>query len=54
MTKTHFEEDVHFACDCDITFAIWEFAGTRRFIVSLSCNAFIHGDSPEPIPQDRS
>ena len=26
-TKTHFEEDVRFACDCDIAFAIWESAG---------------------------
>jgi hypothetical protein len=24
--KTHFEEDVRFACDCDIAFAIWESA----------------------------
>jgi len=27
--KTHFEEDVRFACDCDIALAICEFAGLR-------------------------
>ena len=31
-TKTHFEEDVRFVCDCDIAFAIWEFAAPSLFI----------------------
>ena len=43
-TKTHFEEDVRFACDGDIAFVIWEFAGPKVFVASLSRNAFIDGD----------
>ena len=40
-TKTHFEEDVRFARDCDIALPIREFAGPRLFFASLSCNTFI-------------
>ncbi len=50
-TNTHFEEDVRFACDCDITFATCEFPGPSLFIASLSCNACIHSDSPELVPE---
>jgi hypothetical protein len=38
------EEDVRFACDCDIAFAIWEFAGPRLFIASLSLAARFDDD----------
>ncbi len=43
-TDSPFQEDVRFACDCDIAFAICEFAGPRLFIASLSPVAPIDGD----------
>jgi hypothetical protein len=39
--KTHFEEDVRFACGCDIEFAIWEFGAPRLFISFLSPTTLI-------------
>jgi len=41
------------AIDCDIALAIWELTGNSLIVASLSCDALIHGDSPELIPQDR-
>ncbi len=38
-TKTHLEEDVHFACDGDIALGVWEFTAPRLFIASLSPTA---------------
>jgi len=51
--KTHFEEDVPFACDGDIALGVWESTAPWLFIASLSPTALIDGDSPEVIPQDR-
>ena len=43
-TKTHFQEDVRFACDCDIAFEMRDFACPELFITSPSRTALIDGD----------
>jgi hypothetical protein len=44
-TSTHLKKDVRVACDCDIAFAICEFARPRLFVASQSRNAFIDDDA---------
>jgi hypothetical protein len=51
--KTHFEEDVRFAYDCDIALTIWEFAGLRLVLASLSPTTLIDGDKAVARRQNR-
>ena len=43
-TKTHFEEDVRFACDCDIAFVMRDSGCPRAIRTSLSRTALIDGN----------
>ncbi len=52
-TTTDFEDDVRFACDCDIASANCEFAGPRLFIAFLGPAARIDDDTALARRQNR-